>query len=45
MKNSSKRYREITKAKIKDKKIAVKEILDLVKKIAQLSSTSQLMLH
>ena len=32
MKNSSKRYREITKAKIKDKKIAVKEILDLVKK-------------
>ena len=32
MKNRSKRYKEILKTALKDKKIAVKEILDLVKK-------------
>tara|TARA_A100001015_G_scaffold265315_1_gene313570 strand:- start:409 stop:1095 length:687 start_codon:yes stop_codon:yes gene_type:complete len=32
MKNKSKRYREILKASIKDKKISAKEALDLVKK-------------
>ena len=32
MKRRSKRYKEILKTAIKDKKIAVKEILDLVKK-------------
>ena len=32
MKNKSKRYREILKNKIKDKKINVKEAIDLVKK-------------
>ena len=32
MKNNSKRYREILKTSIKDKKIAVKEALELVKK-------------
>ena len=32
MKNNSKRYREITKNAIKDKKVGAKEALDLVKK-------------
>ena len=32
MKKRSKRYKEILKNKIKDKKILVKEILDLIKK-------------
>ena len=32
MKKHSKRYKEILKNKIKDKKIDIKEIIDLVKK-------------
>ena len=32
MKRNSKRYREILKTSIKDKKVAIKEALDLVKK-------------
>ena len=32
MKNKSKRYKEILKSRIKDKKISTKEVLELVKK-------------
>ena len=43
MKKRSKRYNEILKTAIKDKKIAAKEIIDLVKKIQLLNLMSQLM--
>ena len=42
MKKNSKRYKEILKNAIKDKKTNVKEALDLVKKIQQQSLMSQL---
>ena len=41
MKKKSKRYKEILKTAVKDKKIAAKEILDLVKKNATTKSTEQ----
>ena len=43
MKKRSKRYKEILKTAIKDKKIPLKDILDLVKKILQQNLMSQLM--
>ena len=43
MKRNSKRYREILKNSIKDKRITAKEALDLVKKTQQQNSMSQLM--
>ena len=43
MKKNSKRYREILKNSIKDKKINPKEALDLVKKILRLNLIGQLM--
>ena len=43
MKKRSKRYKEILKNAVKGKKIAAKEILDLVKKILLLNLTSLLM--
>ena len=42
MKKKSKRYKNLLKSVVKDKKLTAKEILDLVKKIVLLSSTSQL---
>ena len=35
MKKKSKRYKNLLKSKVKDKKPALKDILDLVKKIHQ----------
>ena len=43
MKKNSKRYREILKTSIKDKKVVVKEALELVKRTQLLNSMSQLM--
>ena len=43
MKKKSKRYKEILKISIKDKKIGIKEALDLVKKIQMQNLMSQLM--
>ena len=43
MKKNSKRYKEILKNAIKDKKVSPKEALELVKKILQQSLMSQLM--
>ena len=43
MKKKSKRYKEILKTAIKDKKIDSKEDLDLVKKNSQQNLMSQLM--
>ena len=43
MKRNSKRYREILKNSIKDKKITAKEALDLVKKNSKQNLMSQLM--
>ena len=43
MKKNSKRYKEILKILSKDKKITVKEALDLVKKTQQQNLMSQLM--
>ena len=43
MKRQSKRYKELLKSVAKDKKIELKEIIDLVKKIQQQNLMSLLM--
>ena len=43
MKKQSKRYKELLKSVVKDKKIELKEIIDLVKKIQQQNLMSLLM--
>ena len=45
MKKKSKRYKEIFKSAVKDKKVDVKNALELIKKILQQNSTSQSMCH
>ena len=42
MKKRSKRYLEIAKLKNENKKLSVKDIIDLLKKARKLNSTSQL---